>query len=473
MTIKEMEALSGMTRANIRFYESEGLLHPTRGENGYRNYTQTDLQELERIRLLRTLEIPLEEIKQLRQGDRDLRRVLQEQLTVLKQTQEALSNALSLCQRIYDDGATYQTLDAQKYLQQYVPESQPAVTQDVLTEYCSPWRRYFARLLDYALYAGLWNSFLALVFRVNLAQRSAAGNLLDTACTLGLMLLLEPLLLHLFSTTPGKWILGIRVTDPEGDRLSYSEGRSRTLGALWWGMGFQLPIFSLVRLWISHRDLRDDQLLPWEWRSRIRATYVRPWRYALAAGVWALSILLSSIFGVMAGMPVHRGDITVSQFCENFTQLSQYHGIDYYKILDDHGRWVEPGGTGVVISMEDSEHSNFQFQEENGVVTAVSFTVTASDSIVFSGEQDRLLLTAMAFGCTEDGFGIFSGARERMLNTILEHPFESFRFSEGGILMECQVEYTGYRLTAGTAPMLIATEEGPAEFSLTFTISKT
>ena len=30
MTIKEMEALSGMTRANIRFYESEGLLHPTR-----------------------------------------------------------------------------------------------------------------------------------------------------------------------------------------------------------------------------------------------------------------------------------------------------------------------------------------------------------------------------------------------------------------------------------------------------------
>ena len=28
MTIKEMEALSGMARANIRYYEQEGLLSP-------------------------------------------------------------------------------------------------------------------------------------------------------------------------------------------------------------------------------------------------------------------------------------------------------------------------------------------------------------------------------------------------------------------------------------------------------------
>ena len=43
MTIREIEALSGMTRANIRFYESEGLLTPSRAENGYRDYSQSDL----------------------------------------------------------------------------------------------------------------------------------------------------------------------------------------------------------------------------------------------------------------------------------------------------------------------------------------------------------------------------------------------------------------------------------------------
>ena len=34
MTIKEIENLSGMTRANIRFYETEGLLRPARNSNG-------------------------------------------------------------------------------------------------------------------------------------------------------------------------------------------------------------------------------------------------------------------------------------------------------------------------------------------------------------------------------------------------------------------------------------------------------
>ena len=37
MTIKEIELLSGMTRANIRFYEAEGMLTPARQENGYRS----------------------------------------------------------------------------------------------------------------------------------------------------------------------------------------------------------------------------------------------------------------------------------------------------------------------------------------------------------------------------------------------------------------------------------------------------
>ena len=33
MTIKEIENLTGMTRANIRFYETEGLIHPSRNTN--------------------------------------------------------------------------------------------------------------------------------------------------------------------------------------------------------------------------------------------------------------------------------------------------------------------------------------------------------------------------------------------------------------------------------------------------------
>ena len=65
MTIKEVEELSNMTRANIRFYEKEGLITPQRDSNGYRNYTEQDVDILKRIRLLRTVHLGLEEIRSL------------------------------------------------------------------------------------------------------------------------------------------------------------------------------------------------------------------------------------------------------------------------------------------------------------------------------------------------------------------------------------------------------------------------
>ena len=39
MTIGELEAALDMPRANIRFYEQEGFIHPRRGANNYRDYT--------------------------------------------------------------------------------------------------------------------------------------------------------------------------------------------------------------------------------------------------------------------------------------------------------------------------------------------------------------------------------------------------------------------------------------------------
>ena len=37
MTIKDVEVLTGLPRANIRFYESEGLIDPARNDNGHRD----------------------------------------------------------------------------------------------------------------------------------------------------------------------------------------------------------------------------------------------------------------------------------------------------------------------------------------------------------------------------------------------------------------------------------------------------
>ena len=43
MTIKEVEERTGLTRSNIRFYEKEKLIEPSRNDkNGYRDYSEKD-----------------------------------------------------------------------------------------------------------------------------------------------------------------------------------------------------------------------------------------------------------------------------------------------------------------------------------------------------------------------------------------------------------------------------------------------
>ena len=59
MKIKELEAITGIPRATIRFYEKEGLLSPEREDNGYREYSEEDKDKLMKIKLLRLLSIPI------------------------------------------------------------------------------------------------------------------------------------------------------------------------------------------------------------------------------------------------------------------------------------------------------------------------------------------------------------------------------------------------------------------------------
>ena len=54
MTIKEVEQALSVSRANIRFYEKEGLLTANRKSNNYRDYTEENLRELKKIILFRS-----------------------------------------------------------------------------------------------------------------------------------------------------------------------------------------------------------------------------------------------------------------------------------------------------------------------------------------------------------------------------------------------------------------------------------
>ena len=90
MTSKEMEARSGVPRANIRYYEAEGLLAPARSGNGYRDYSEEDLRTLEKIKLLRRLGVTIEALRALRDGRAELSAVLDRRLAEVGGEQAAL-----------------------------------------------------------------------------------------------------------------------------------------------------------------------------------------------------------------------------------------------------------------------------------------------------------------------------------------------------------------------------------------------
>ena len=118
MKINQVEQTIGITKKNIRFYEQEGLLTPSRVANGYRDYSPEDLDTLRQIKLLRKLDVPIEEIKRLQSGHLTLEDCLNRHLIVLKRRRSNLEAAESFCRSILDRGANLKNMDVAGLLQE-------------------------------------------------------------------------------------------------------------------------------------------------------------------------------------------------------------------------------------------------------------------------------------------------------------------------------------------------------------------
>ncbi len=128
LQIKEVEARVGVTRKNIRFYEKEGLLAPRRqAGNGYRDYTEEEVARLERIKLLRKLDVPLEEIAAMLDGRLTLAQGMRRHLVTLEHRQDNLATARALSERLVQEPGLLEGLDAGAYLSEMAALEQKGV----------------------------------------------------------------------------------------------------------------------------------------------------------------------------------------------------------------------------------------------------------------------------------------------------------------------------------------------------------
>jgi len=121
MQINELEKMTGVSAKTIRYYEEIALLPPpNRKPNGYRDYSESDIERLKLVSGARRLDFSLAEIKEILDlRDRDIApcgvllelldrkaNEINQRIAELKEMQDDLINLYSL-------GVTYPTDDVE------------------------------------------------------------------------------------------------------------------------------------------------------------------------------------------------------------------------------------------------------------------------------------------------------------------------------------------------------------------------
>lgn len=344
MTIKTLEDLVGMTRANIRFYEEQGFLAPARLENGYRDYSDADAEVLRKVKLFRRLHLDLDTIHKLQDGEMALAHALADQLAALERDQEALDRAREVCEELERAGEDWSTLDPVPWLHKLEAPPVPASPRfapprDIAPPPEStlyPWRRFFAREIDLMLCGLMWAavSLLGLRWHPPTTQPFVLlYQMFNSYMGWGLLFLIEPVLLHLFGTTPGKLLFGISVRGADGGKLTWKQALRRTWEVFSRGYGWNVPGYSLWQLWKSYKACQDSTRGDWEGYLLRDQTFVwetyrvaddRAWRCVVCAGIYVLIPVLSVAIDLWSFLPPNRGELTEAEFYENCAFYAGY-----------------------------------------------------------------------------------------------------------------------------------------------------
>lgn len=452
MQIKEVEQLTGIDRANIRYYEKEGLLNPSRSENGYREYSEMDLETLKRIKLLRSLHVPIEDIKSIIEGKTNFKHLLSKQITYLEKENQDVSLAMEICRNLQRDQFGFHNLDAAKYLDQINESTEKTDTdyfkiKDELPQVYYPWRRFFARGLDLTLYSTLWSLFIFYAFDVNLISRAPSLRLVDELMAMLMMLLIEPFLLHQFRTTPGKAVFGLSLESLDGQKLTIAEGFKRTWGVILKGMALGIPLVNILTHLISYQRCRQGEPQPWDediaYRIKDRKLY-RSLLYAAATASFVGMIFLVSYLRVV---PPNKGDLTLVEFVENFNHFADLYEVDFgNRYLSRYGSWEEKKYDFRTSMMPVHLKSpDFRFTTKSGNITGVSFVVDIRQNDFWIESYDKyMLLSTLALATSEGSLWSIPDTAVHFSREFITRYFQTFELEEYGVKVKNEVRYEGY-----------------------------
>jgi uncharacterized RDD family membrane protein YckC len=146
------------------------------------------------------------------------------------------------------------------------------------------WARWLARLVDatlmmpisFLLFAalGLAVEFGRLPYEfIAWSENPIATFIVDLVVSFALFALWEPLFLSNTSTTPGKWIMGVRVLRADGGQMSFFTAYRRFIWVYVIGFGLRIPLIALICMLIARAKLVADGVTAWDEGLNLQVTH--------------------------------------------------------------------------------------------------------------------------------------------------------------------------------------------------------
>ena len=433
MKIKEIEVLTGMSRDNIRFYERCGLLEPYRNENGYREYSDENVLTLKKIKLLRTLHISIDDIKEIQLNQLDLTVFLNTHIKNLKHEIKDLENSTHVCEKIISDQIQYEHLNPDTYNYLFENNQTNEIENDVLKPLCSPWKRFFARDIDMMIYTFIIIFIFNNILKINIFDEYNHYAIIQPILKIILLILIEPILLSKFGYTIGKYILGIKVTNDQGYLLTYRQAFDRTKNLII-HLCFYIPFIYHVCLFSYFKKCNHDEFCPWENESIETIVDEKSYRYVVYGFIYLAILALSLFIANPLNKIPNKGEMSVSDFIENYEYCIDSLDYEMKYTLNEDGNWVDDENKIV----HDPYYPKIDFIVDNNICVGLSIHVELENVEKISNYEDICTTLIQTYLTSQD---INSN---KIINFIESYKFKDYEYQLDNIIIKFDYEYINF-----------------------------
>jgi uncharacterized RDD family membrane protein YckC len=175
-----------------------------------------------------------------------------------------------------------------------LPDTAPISERDkiIATPLAGPWRRFWARIIDLWLLSlpvglgvGIVLNLISPDFISSIEKYGSPNYAFGWIC-LPAVLLAEAIFFGIFGNTPGKALLGLRVTTVGAAKPSFNDYLSRLVGVYWFGLATGFPIISFFTMFRQYNHVTGGRQTGYDsGRFNVRGHRIGFFRSTVAAVV--------------------------------------------------------------------------------------------------------------------------------------------------------------------------------------------